>query len=89
MAHRELVNYSLGNGENYRQAKWTESVAVGSKSFLEGIKDKMGVLAKGRKNLENDGELQLREEAGTYNVVFDGTKEDIGPLNTCLWGYIS
>jgi putative transposase len=52
MAHRELVNDSVGNGENYRQAKWTASVAVGSKSFLEGIKDKMGVLAKGRKFLK-------------------------------------
>jgi putative transposase len=38
MAHQELVNNSLANGNNIREAKWTESIAVGSKSFLEGIK---------------------------------------------------
>lgn len=51
MAHHELVNDSLVNGNNYRQALWTESIAVGSKSFLEGIKDKLGVLANGRRIL--------------------------------------
>ena len=82
MAHRELVNDSLVNGNNFRQAQWTESIAVGSKSFLEGIKDKLGVLAKGRRILEKEGEFQLREEMGTYNDVYDGEKEDIGPSNS-------
>ena len=86
MAHQELVNDSLVNGNNYRQAQWTESIAVGSKSFLEGIKDKLGVLAKGRRILENDGALQLGEEKGTYNAVFDAKKDDIGPLNAYFWG---
>ena len=34
----ELVNESLGNGNNYRQDDWSESVAVGSKDFVETIK---------------------------------------------------
>ena len=89
MAHQELVNDSLVNGNNYRQAQWTESIAVGSKSFLEGIKDKLGVLAKGRRILENDGALQLGEEKGTYNAVFDAKKDDIGPLNAYFWGVSS
>lgn len=88
-AHQELVNDSLINGGNYRQAQWTESIAVGSKNFLGGIKDKLGILAKGRKIIENDGELQLREERGTYNVVFDGKKEDIAPSNAYFWDIIS
>jgi hypothetical protein len=53
---------------------------VGSKSSLEGIKDKLVILAKGRRILENGGGLQLREEMRTYNVVFDAKKENIGPL---------
>jgi putative transposase len=85
MAHQELVNGFLANGNNYRQAQWTESVAVGSKSFLEGIKDKLGTLAKGRSLLEKDGALQLRENMGTYNAVFDSKKEDIGALNAYFW----
>ncbi len=89
IAHQELVDDSLVNGNNYRQAQWTESIAVGSKSFLEGIKDKLGVLAKGRRILENDGALQLGEEKGTYNAVFDAKKDDIGPLNAYFWGVSS
>ena len=85
MAHQELVNDSLRNGNNFRQAQWTESIAVGSKSFLKGIKAKLGILAKGRKILENGAGLQLREEMRTYNAVFDAKKENIGPLNGYFW----
>lgn len=88
MAHQDLVNESLANGENTRQAQWTESIAVGSKSFLEGIKDKLGILAKGRSILERTGGFQLREKAGTYSAVFDGTKENIGPENGYHWDAI-
>jgi hypothetical protein len=49
----------------------------------------LGILAKGRRILENDGELQLQEEMGTYNSFFDGKKEDIGPLNSYLRGVSS
>ena len=76
-----MVNDSLANGASYRQAQWTESIAAGSISFLEGIKDKLGILTKGRRIIENDSELQLREETGIYNTVFDGKKENIEPLN--------
>ena len=89
MAHQELVNNSLANGNNSRQPQWTESIAVGSKGFLEGIKYKLGVLAKGRSILEKDGDLQLREEMGPYNAVFDVKNEDIGPLNGYFWEVIS
>lgn len=82
------MNESLANGENNRQAQWTESIGVGSKSFLEGIKDQLGILAKGRSILERTGELQLRERTGTYNAVFDGKKEDIGPENGYYFGVI-
>ena len=85
MAHQELVNESLLNGKNFRQDQWTESIAVGSESFLVGIKDKLGILAKGRNILEKDRTLQLRENLGTYNAVFDNKKEDIGSLNAYFW----
>ena len=85
MAHQELVNDSLRNGNNFRQAQWTESIAVGRKSFLEGIKDKLGILAKGRRIVENGGGLQLREEMRIYNAVFDAKKENIGPLRGYFW----
>ena len=54
-AHQEIVNESLANGNIQRQNQWTKSIAVGSKSFIETIKEKLGTLAKGRKIIENDG----------------------------------
>jgi putative transposase len=48
--HKELVNESLANGKNFRQNQWTESIAVGSKDFIETIKEKFGILANGRNN---------------------------------------
>ena len=81
-SYRELINESLVNGNNCRQAQWTESIAVGSNSFVEAIKNKLGVLAKERKIIETAGGFQLREEVGRYNVDFDSKKEDIGVRNT-------
>ena len=48
--HKELVYESLTNGNNFRQDQWTESIAVGSKDFIETIKKNLGILAKGRRN---------------------------------------
>jgi len=35
---------------------------VGSKGFIETIKEKLGILAKERRMLETDRDFQLREE---------------------------
>lgn len=86
--HRELVDLALANDSNNRQSQWTESIAVGSKSFLEDIKAKLGVLAKGRK-VVGDDVLQLREKSKTYNSVSGGKKDDMGPINAYFWDVIS
>ena len=60
------------------------------RDYLLGlVKDKLGILAKGRRVLENDGALQLREEQGTWNAFFAAKKDDIGPLNAYFWGIYS
>ncbi len=83
--HKELVNESLANGKNFRQNQWTESIAVGSKGFIETIKEKLGILAKGRKILENDGGFHLREELGTYNTNSDTKQDNIWFQNAYYW----
>ena len=85
VAHREVVNELLANGNNHRQIHWTESVAVGSKNFIETIKEKLGRLVKGRKILENDGGLHLREETATYIANYDIENDNIGDENTYFW----
>ena len=84
-AHKELINESLGNGNNFRQADWSESVAVGSKNFVKTINEKLGLRAKGRKIFENDGGFQLREKMVSYIANSDSKNDNIGGQNTFSW----
>ena len=79
-AHKELGREALTNDGScrQRQKQWTESIAVGSRIFAEMIKEKLGMLAKGRKILEIEEGFLLREETSTYIANYDGKKEDIG-----------
>jgi putative transposase len=47
--HRNCVEKSMKNGSNQRDAKWTESIAVGDKEFVMETKAKLGAKAKGRR----------------------------------------
>jgi len=85
---KKLVSSLLENGDNHRQRKWTESIAVGSKKFIDRINREFGILAQGRKVFEEDGSFQLREEASTYNSVLDIKKEDIDTKNTYKWDIV-
>ena len=83
--HKRWVVSLLENGNNIRDEKWTMSIAVGNKSFIERVKELMGVLARGRKSMESGDSYQLREPPMPYIAPFGGKKGDIGPDNTCLW----
>ncbi len=83
--HRELVEDELYQGANSRQPEWTESIAAGSKGFIESISHKFGALAKGRKLIKESENFQLREPSAPYNAVFTTQKEDIGPQNRYFW----
>ena len=49
------------------------------------IKEEMGLRAKGRKILENDGVFQLREKMGAYIANSASKNDDIGARNTNYW----
>ena len=66
--------------------RWTESIAVGSSSFIEETKREMGRAARGRKlDGQTDGACFLREEAESYTAGFDGKSEDLSSGNTIFW----
>ncbi len=46
--------------EILKEKKWTESVAVGSKSFVEDIKTKLGPRGKYRPISEENGTWEIR-----------------------------
>ncbi len=75
----------LGEGKNSRDDKWTRSIAVGSKGFVEHVKSALGALAKGRKSKEAGEGYQLREPLAAYGDHFGVKNEDIGVNNAYLW----
>jgi len=63
------------------ESLWTESIAVGSKEFIEDIKIKMGSKAKGCQVRETDEKWGLCEPEGAYNTNFTLEKYPLRPEN--------
>ncbi len=85
LSHKGWIEEYLGDGPKTRQDEWTDSIAVGSRTFIEKVKALLGFKAMGRDVKEGGGGYQLREEAISYNALFGPEKRDIGPKNTYFW----
>jgi putative transposase len=83
--HKGWVEENLGNVLKGRQEEWTGSIAVGSKSFVENLKIRLGFRAKGRNITKTNEGYQLREDPTHYNSLSGGEKHDIGTDNTYFW----
>jgi putative transposase len=64
--HKRWVEASLRVNESKRESHWTESLAVGSKSFIEELKMRLGFKAKGRSITGSNGEYRLRENISSF-----------------------
>ena len=84
--HKKWVDEYLGNEKNIRDEKWTRSIAVGSRGFVDRVKSILGVLALGRKSVESGDAYQLREPSIAYGDHFGAKNDDIGPENFYFWG---
>jgi len=63
-------------GEN----KWTQSIAVGSKTFIEKMKEALGFRATGRKIICADDTFELRQVLTPY-----GKANNLDSGNTYIW----
>ena len=62
-----------------RESRWTESIAVGGRPFIERIKKAMGAMTKGRCLQPGEGAFELREVQSVYNAIFDHEHRDMDP----------
>lgn len=60
-AHRQWVEQELKNGLGSHDDRWSEAIAVGSRSFVEKVKNELGVKALHREFEQLDGAYALRE----------------------------
>jgi hypothetical protein len=58
---------------------------VGSKGFVERVKELLGFRAKGREVAEGGDGFRVREDIAFYNPFFGAEKEDMGSKNTDFW----
>jgi len=79
-AHFKWVESKLQAGSDETESKWAQSIAVGSKSFIQKIKEALGFRAKGRKILSTDDTFELREGQVPY-----GAADELDSGNTLPW----
>jgi hypothetical protein len=68
-----------------KDSHWSESVAVGSESFIINTMEKLGIKVNGREAVEANGKYQLREPTIPYKPVFTPENADLRPKNTYFW----
>ncbi len=83
---RNRVEKSLVSREQSREGKWTESIAVGSKVFIEATIKKLGIRAKSRKVNGNNKSYELREPAVPYGGIIAPENGLLRHQNTYFWG---
>jgi hypothetical protein len=79
-AHSKWVNRAMQTDNGGKDNKWTQSIAIGSKTFIEKMKEIFGYKVKGRKIICADDSFELREMLTPYakaNNQYSG--------NTFLW----
>jgi putative transposase len=68
-----------------RERKWTESIAVGSESFVMDTKERLGFKARGRVTSERDGVYELREPVVPYSSNSGHENAVLRSQNGYLW----
>ena len=83
--HNEWVIESIPKVISVRESMWSESIAVGSKPFVDKILINLKQEVKRRKAVEKDGSYFIMEPAIAYNTHFDPKKDVLSAENAFLW----
>ena len=84
-AHGAWVESALTDGKIQREACWTQSIATGSPSYIEAVRNQMGGFAIGRQIRKGVQGFELREPQSIYNSFFEVEKKDIEGENLRFW----
>ena len=84
-AHRQWVEQALLDERAVRDDRWSESIAVGSLSFVENVKSELGGKAMHRAVEHTDGACALREPREAYNGDLASKSEPLSLENTVFW----
>ncbi len=80
--HRKWIDESIKNRIIARERKWTESVAVGGRHFVEQTKEQLGARALGREVTDSESTCELREMQSPYKANSNVEIDDLKVENT-------
>ncbi|HWP57912.1 MAG TPA: transposase [Candidatus Acidoferrales bacterium] len=84
-AHRQWVQRTLERGLGAREDRWSESIAVGSLSFVENVKRALGHRAAHRAVEQRHGAYALRDQSEPYSGNLGSESEPLSVENTVFW----
>jgi len=84
---RHAIEEALGSEYHLRlrEGKWSEAIAVGNKRFVETTKDLLGIKAKGRRVMGEEGSYEVREPPAAYGRDFGPKNSSLSLNNTYFW----
>ena len=84
-SYRDWVEKSVAGQGGNRESRWTESIAVGSKAFVERTKAELSIKAIGRGVMEANGVYELKEGDVSYSPDFSGENSGLRIENSYFW----
>jgi putative transposase len=82
--HAEWVEDALKSIGPTRDTRWTQSLAVGSRVYVEQVKDELGISARYRTVMGDAALSCLREEGAAYGVRFSRETALLGDETTTV-----
>ena len=76
-SHKGWVKEYLGNLEKAREEKWTDSITVVTRPFVQNVHVLLGFRAKGKDVIEGAEGYQLRKASALPITLFSGPKRAI------------
>jgi putative transposase len=85
LSHRSWVEEALKIKAGNREARWSESIAVGSSLFVKQVKTDLGARGFGKKIISSADSHELRESQVAYDGHLGGEKGPLSYENSRLW----
>ena len=83
--HRDWVEDELLSNSSKMEDRWTQSIAVGSESFIEQVHKALGIKGKHRDIIEDGDNHFIKESTIPYNVHFATKTDLLREGNTIKW----
>ena len=84
--HKDQVEIMLASVHHNRDPRWSSSIAVGSREYVDSIKVALGISGKYKHTVEKNGTCVLQEPQVLYTQLFIPEKATLIHIFCCFSG---